>query len=185
MEEARSLRPGVLQLVDVLLRYFVPGVLVFAAAGFLAWTVFPAVLADGPDWNRALLAGLAALVMGYPCALGMATPLATIRGGGEAAELGILMRSGEAFQLMGEVRTVVLDQTGTITRGQPAVHSVVPTEGSSEGEVLAWAAAAEANSEHPLARAVEDAADHRGVDVPSTDEFASHTGKGVDAPHRR
>jgi len=181
INEARSLRPGALQLVDVVLRYFVPGVLVFAAAGFLAWTVIPGVLGDGANWNRALLAGLAALVMGYPCALGMATPLATIRGGGEAAERGILMRSGEAFQLMGEIKTIVLDKTGTITRGQPAVHSIVPTEGSSEGEVLAWAAAAEANSEHPLARAVEDAADHRGVDILSTDEFASHTGKGVDA----
>jgi heavy metal translocating P-type ATPase len=181
IEEARSLRPGVLQLVDVVLRYFVTGVLVFAAAGFLAWTVIPGVFGDGPNWNRALLAGLAALVMGYPCALGMATPLATIRGGGEAAERGILMRSGEAFQLMGEIKTIVLDKTGTITRGQPAVHSIVPAEGSSEGDVLAWAAAAEANSEHPLARAVEDAAHRRGVDIPSTDEFTSHTGRGVDA----
>jgi len=181
IEEARSLRPGVLQLVDVVLRYFVTGVLVAAAVGFLAWTVIPGLLGDGPDWNRAFLAGLAALVMGYPCALGMATPLATIRGGGEAAELGILMRSGEAFQLMGEIATIVLDKTGTITRGQPAVHSIVPAEGTSEDEVLAWAAAAEANSEHPLARAVEDTADHRGVDIPSTDEFASHTGHGVEA----
>lgn len=181
INEARSLRPGVLQLVDVVLRYFVTGVLVFAAAGFLAWTVIPGVLGDGPDWNRALLAGLAAMVMGYPCALGMATPLATIRGGGEAAERGILIRSGEAFQLMGEIKIIVLDKTGTITRGEPAVHSIVPTEGSSESEVLAWAAAAEANSEHPLARAVEDTAHHRGVEIRSTDEFASHTGKGVDA----
>jgi P-type E1-E2 ATPase len=179
INEARSLRPGVLQLVDVVLRYFVTGVLVFAAAGFLAWTVIPGVLGDGPNWNRALLAGLAALVMGYPCALGMATPLATIRGGGEAAERGILMRSGEAFQLMGEIKTIVLDKTGTITRGEPAVHSIVPTEGSSEDEVLAWAAAAEANSEHPLARAVEDAdAHHRRVDIPPPTSSPPTPGKG-------
>ncbi|MGH3452325.1 MAG: heavy metal translocating P-type ATPase [Haloechinothrix sp.] len=181
IEEARSLRPGVLQLVDVVLRYFVPGVLVFAAGGFVGWTVIPAVLGNGPDWNRALLAGLAALVMGYPCALGMATPLATIRGGGEAAEKGILMRSGEAFQLMGEITTIVFDKTGTLTQGEPSVHSVVPSPGSSEEEVLVWAAAAEANSEHPLARAVEDAAHNRGLDVPSTEEFTSHTGQGVEA----
>ncbi|MGH8925114.1 MAG: heavy metal translocating P-type ATPase [Acidimicrobiia bacterium] len=181
IEEARSLRPGVLQLVDVVLRYFVPGVLIFAAAGLLAWTVIPGILADGPNWNRALLAGLAALVMGYPCALGMATPLATIRGGGEAAERGILIRSGEAFQLMGEITTIVLDKTGTITRGQPSLHSIVPVEGSSEDELLAWAAAAEANSEHPLARAVEDAANHRGLDIPLTDGFTSHPGHGVEA----
>jgi heavy metal translocating P-type ATPase len=143
--------------------------------------VLPTVLGDGPDWNRAILAGLAALVMGYPCALGMATPLATIRGGGEAAERGILMRSGEAFQLMGEITTIILDKTGTITRGEPSVHSVVPVDGSTEEEVLAWAAAAEANSEHPLARAVEDAAHSRALDIPSTDEFTSNTGKGVAA----
>ena len=181
IEQARSLRPGVLQLVDVVLRYFVPGVLIFAAAGFLAWTVIPGVLGGGPDWNRALLAGLAALVMGYPCALGMATPLATIRGGGEAAGLGILMRSGEAFQLMHEITTIVFDKTGTITRGQPSVQSIVPNDGSNEDEVLAWAAAAEANSEHPLARAVEDATNHRGLDIPLTDRFNSHPGQGVEA----
>jgi len=181
IEEARSLRPGILQLVDVVLRYFVPGVVVVATAGFVGWSLGPAVFGDGPDWNRALLAGLAAFVMGYPCALGMATPLATIRGGGEAAQRRILMRSGEAFQLMGEITTIVLDKTGTITRGEPSVHSLVTVNGSSEDEVLSWAAAAEANSEHPLARAVEDAADRRGLHVPDSDEFTSHTGNGIEA----
>jgi len=181
IEEARSLRPGILQLVDVVLRYFVPGVLVFVAVGFLAWSVGPAIFGDGPDWTRALLAGLAALVMGYPCALGMATPLATIRGGGEAAQRGILMRSGEAFQLMGDITTMVLDKTGTITRGEPSVQSIIPVHGWSEDEVLAWAAAAESNSEHPLARAVEDTAHHRGIPVPQSEEFTSHTGNGVEA----
>jgi heavy metal translocating P-type ATPase len=181
IEEARSLRPGVLQLVDRVLRYYVPAVLAAAAGGFVGWTLIPGVAGGGPDWNRALLAGLAALVMGYPCALGMATPLATIRGGGEAAERGILMRSGEAFQLMGEIKTIVLDKTGTITHGQPSVRSIVPAPGWSEDEVLAWAAAAEANSEHPLARAVEDAAHRRRIDVPATDRFESQPGRGVEA----
>ncbi|HZD23216.1 MAG TPA: cation-translocating P-type ATPase, partial [Acidimicrobiia bacterium] len=184
IEEARTLRPGVLQLVDVVLRFFVPGVLAFAAAGFLTWTVLPAIFGDGPDWNRALLAGLAALVMGYPCALGMATPLATIRGGGEAAARGILMRSGEAFQLMGQVTTIVFDKTGTLTRGQPTIHSIIPAEGISEDQVLVSAAAAEANSEHPLARAVEDAAHNRTLRVPSTDWFTAHPGHGVEATAR-
>ncbi len=181
IEEARSLRPGVLQLVDVVLRYYVPFVLVFASAGFLGWAVLPAVFGSGPDWNRALLAGLAALVMGYPCALGMATPLATIRGGGEAAERGILMRSGEAFEVMGSISAVVLDKTGTITRGEPAVHVVAPFGTVGEEEVLRAAAAAEFNSEHPLARAVEDAAEERGISVPQADTFTSHTGHGVQA----
>ncbi|GMQ86541.1 MAG: heavy metal translocating P-type ATPase [Acidimicrobiia bacterium] len=181
IDEARSLRPGVLQLVDVVLRYYVRFVLTFAAAGLLIWTVLPTLLGDGPNWNRALLAGLAALVMGYPCALGMATPLATIRGGGEAADRGILMRSGEAFQIMGEISSIVLDKTGTITRGEPAVHALLPAVGFGEVELLGLATAVEANSEHPLARAIEDAADTRGIEIPDADEFMSHTGQGVQA----
>jgi heavy metal translocating P-type ATPase len=181
IDEARSLRPGILQLVDVVLRYFVPGVLVAASVGFLVWTVIPGVFGDGPLWNRALLAGLAALVMGYPCALGMATPLATIRGGGEAAGRGILMRSGEAFQVMSEIVVVVFDKTGTVTRGEPSVHAVVAASGHTDDEVLGMAAAVEASSEHPLARAIEDEAIRAGVTLPDVIEFSSHTGKGVEA----
>ncbi|MDK1039420.1 MAG: cation-translocating P-type ATPase [Actinomycetota bacterium] len=181
IDEARSLRPGVLQVVDVVLRYFAPTVLIFAATGFLIWTIVPTVLGDGPNWNRALLAGLAALVMGYPCALGMATPLATIRGGGEAAQRGILMRSGEAFQVMGDIAVIVFDKTGTITRGEPTVQNVIPTEGIAEGELLRVAASVEMNSEHPLARAIEDAAEARNLPLTDTDTFESHTGHGVEA----
>lgn len=181
IEEARSLRPGVLQLVDVVLRFYVPAVLIFAAAGFLGWSLLPTVLADGPDWNRALLAGLAALVMGYPGALGMATPLATIRGGGEAAQRGILMRSGEAFQVMGDISIIVFDKTGTITKGAPAVHTLIPVPGVSEDELARVAAGAEANSEHPPARAVENTAVDRGTRLPDVEEFESHTGHGVEA----
>ncbi|GMQ97811.1 MAG: heavy metal translocating P-type ATPase [Acidimicrobiia bacterium] len=181
IDEARSLRPGVLQVVDVVLRYFAPTVLGFAAFGFLFWTIVPALVGDGPDWNRAMLAGLAALVMGYPCALGMATPLATIRGGGEAAQRGILMRSGEAFQVMGDVAIVVFDKTGTITRGEPAVQIVIASGGFTENEVLSLAASIEMNSEHPLARAVEDAAESRDIVLTDVDDFESHTGNGVEA----
>ena len=181
IDEARSLRPGVLQVVDVVLRYFAPTVLGFAAAGFLIWTIVPTLVGDGPNWNRALLAGLAALVMGYPCALGMATPLATIRGGGEAAQRGILMRSGEAFQVMGDIAVIVFDKTGTITKGEPTVQSVIPAGGIAEDEVLRVAASVEMNSEHPLARAIEDAAQSRNLPLTDTDTFQSHTGHGVEA----
>jgi heavy metal translocating P-type ATPase len=180
IDEARSLRPGILQLVDVVLRYFVPGVLVAAAIGFLIWTVIPGLFGDGPLWNRALLAGLAALVMGYPCALGMATPLATIRGGGEAAGRGILMRSGEAFQVMSEIAVVVFDKTGTITRGEPSVQAVTAAPGYTDDELLGLAAAVEANSEHPLARAIEDEAVRAGVTLPTVVDFSSRTGRGVE-----
>lgn len=181
IDEARSLRPGVLQVVDVVLRYFAPTVLVFAAAGFLIWTIVPTLLGAGPNWNRALLAGLAALVMGYPCALGMATPLATIRGGGEAAQRGILMRSGEAFQVMGDIAVIVFDKTGTITRGEPTVQNVIPAGNTAEDDVLGVAASVEMNSEHPLARAIEDAAESRDLPLTDTDTFESHTGHGVEA----
>jgi Cu+-exporting ATPase len=181
IEEARALRPGILQMVDVVLRYFVPGVLVVAAVALTAWTVGPLLLGRPPDLFRAVFAALAVLVMGYPCALGMATPLAMIRGGGEAARQGILMRSGEAFQVMQELSAIVLDKTGTLTRGQPRVQEVVAIADTDEEQVLRFAAAAESASEHPLARAVEDAADDRDVDVPRAEEFSSHTGRGVQA----
>lgn len=180
IEEARALRPGVLQLMDVILKYFVRGVLGFAVFAFLLWTIGPAIWGEGPDWSRAVFATLAVLVLGYPCALGMATPLAMIRGGGMAAERGILMRSGEAFQIMGELRSVVLDKTGTITRGEPEVTSVVALSGT-EDDLLRLAAATEATSEHPLARAVEDAAEQRELDVPDATGFQAHPGRGVKA----
>lgn len=181
IDEARSLRPGVLQIVDVVLRYFAPTVLILAAAGFVIWTVAPALLGDGPNWNRAFLAGLATLVMGYPCALGMATPLATIRGGGEAAQRGILMRSGEAFQVMGDIAVIVFDKTGTITRSEPTVNTIVPADGVNEEDVLRMGASIEMNSEHPLARAVEGAAENQDLSLLETDAFESHTGYGVEA----
>jgi len=90
------------------------------------------------------------------------------------------MRSGEAFQIMGEISAVVLDKTGTITRGEPAVHALLPVAGAGEEDLLRLATAVEANSEHPLARAVEDAADGRGILFPDADEFISHTGYGVE-----
>jgi Cu+-exporting ATPase len=153
----------------------------FAALGFLTWVTVPLLVGDPTDFFRATLSALAVLVMGYPCALGMATPLAMIRGGGMAARRGILMRSGEAFQVMRELTHVVLDKTGTITRGEPTVQAIVPVLPGREREVLRLAAAAEAASEHPLARAVEQAAEAGGIDVPSGEDFRAHPGRGVQA----
>ncbi|MDP8932444.1 MAG: heavy metal translocating P-type ATPase, partial [Actinomycetota bacterium] len=181
IEEARALRPGVLQLVDVVLKYYVPGVLIFAAAGFVGWTLGPLLFGGGPNFFRATFAALAVLVLGYPCALGMATPLAMIRGGGEAARQGILMRSGEAFQIMGELRSMVLDKTGTITRGEPSLQEIVAPDDRSDDQVLQTAASAESASEHPLARAIEQGARERDLEVTLADDFRSHTGKGVEA----
>ncbi len=144
VEEARALKPGLLQLVDRILQVYVPTVLAIAGLAFLFWSFGLWLLFGQAQWARALFAALAVGVMGHPCALGMATLLAMIRGGGMAAERGILMRSGEAFQVFGELSFMVLDKAGTITEGKPEVVDVV-APGDAD-ELLRVAAAAEASS---------------------------------------
>ncbi len=117
--------------------------------------------------------------MGYPCAVGIAAPLSIVRGAGEAADHGIIMRTGEAFQAFRLVTHIVLDKTGTLTVGRPTVREIEAIGGSSE--ILALAAAAEASSEHPLGRAVLDEALDRGLLIPEVTDFESVTGKGVSA----
>ncbi|MFC4986801.1 heavy metal translocating P-type ATPase [Saliphagus infecundisoli] len=180
IEEARAMKPGIIQLADRVLRYFVPTVLTIAALAFLFWLVTPFTWDASPNVQRGAFAALAVLVLGYPCALGMATPLALIRGGGKAANHGILMRSGDAFQIFPDVDRMVLDKTGTITVGEPAVSEVVGLDGA-ESEVLATAAGAEAFSEHPLAGAILECADERGVEYADPETFDSVTGKGIRA----
>jgi len=181
VEEARALKPGILILVDRVLQVYVPAVLGAASLAVLIWTLGALITTGSPDWTRAIFAALAVLVMGYPCALGMATPLAMIRGGGMAAERGILMRSAEAFQVLRDVRKVVLDKTGTITRGRPAVADVVPLTGYGKDQVLRLAAAAEASSEHPLARAVVEFVEAQHVPLPPALDFQAVPGKGITA----
>ncbi|MBI4608788.1 MAG: heavy metal translocating P-type ATPase, partial [Candidatus Rokubacteria bacterium] len=133
------------------------------------------------DWDRAGFAALAVLVMGYPCALGMATPLAMIRGGGEAARQGILMRSAASFQAFKDVSVVVLDKTGTITHGEPRVVEVLPAGGWEADRLLALAASAEQVSEHPLGQAVVKAAKAKGLRLDRAETFEAVPGKGVKA----
>jgi heavy metal translocating P-type ATPase len=179
VEEARALKPGIIALVDRILKFYVPAVLAAAAVAVLVWTAGAWTWSGHLDWALAVFAALAVLVMGYPCALGMATPLAMMRGGAIAAELGILMRSGEPFQIFGQITHVALDKTGTLTAGKPMVVAVVPAKGVIEEQLLAAAAAVEAASEHPLARAVTEAADRAGLDYPDADEFDAVPGLGV------
>jgi heavy metal translocating P-type ATPase len=178
--EARASKPAILRLVDRILLGYVPAVLAAAAAGALTWTLGAWALGSGPDWSRAALAALGALVMGYPCALGMATPLAMVRAGGVAAARGILMRSGEAFQLLRLVRVAVFDKTGTLTEGRPAVVGVWAASGD-EGAVLALVGSAERASEHPLARAVVAEAARREIELAEPEDFLALPGRGVQA----
>jgi len=181
IREARALKPGILLLLDRILKYFVPGVLTVAVVTFVFWSLGARLVWGAPEWERAVLAALAVLVMGYPCALGMATPLAMIRGGGEAARQGILMRSAASFQAFKDVSVVVLDKTGTITHGAPRVVDVQAVPGWDAGQVLALAGAAEQVSEHPLARAVVEAAAARGLRLEPAEGFQTVAGRGVRA----
>jgi len=179
--EARALKPNVLRLVDRILLVFVPAVFGAAALGFLLWSVGPWIWAGQPDVARAAFAALSVLVMGYPCALGMATPLAIIRGSSEAAERGFLMRSGEAFHVFKSVKKIVLDKTGTLTHGEPAVAEIISLNRYGEHEALRLAAAAEGGSEHPLAKAVVSAAEERELGVTQARDFRAAPGMGVTA----
>ena len=125
------------------------------------------------------MTSLGVLVMGYPCAMGIAAPLAIVRGSGEAADRGIIMRTGEAFQTLRRVSHVLLDKTGTLTVGQPGVRRLAALR--SESELLEVAAAAEAASEHPLGRAIVEAALERDLLPPSAEEFEAISGEGVTA----
>jgi len=179
VEDARALKPGILHLVDRVLRVYTPTVLMIAALAVIGWLVGSWLAGGHPDIERAVFAGLSVLVMGYPCAVGISAPLSIVRGAGQAAERGILMRTGEAFQGFRLVKQMVLDKTGTLTEGRPLVREIEAIRRGGEHELLALAAAAEASSEHPLAQAVVEAAFERGVTPPDVDSFEALPGKGV------
>jgi len=178
VEDARALKPGLLHLVDRVLRIYTPSVLMIAALAVVGWLLGSWLAAGQLDVERAVFAGLSVLVMGYPCAVGISAPLSIVRGAGQAAENGILMRTGEAFQGFRLVGKIVLDKTGTLTEGRPVVREI-ESAGTNAQELLAIAAAAEASSEHPLAQAVLTAAFERGVTPPEVDSFEALPGKGV------
>ncbi|MGH2703534.1 MAG: heavy metal translocating P-type ATPase [Actinomycetota bacterium] len=177
IEDARALKPGILHLVDSVLRVYAPAVLAISALALAGWLFGTAALTGYPDVQRAAFAALSVLVMGYPCAVGIAAPLSIVRGAGEAADRGIIMRTGEAFQTFRLATRVVFDKTGTLTEGRPTVGEVEAV--GDRDELLALAAAAEASSEHPLGRAIVEAVVERGLDIPAVDDFESVTGRGV------
>src|SRR5262249_8317256 len=180
VEDARALKPGLLHLVDRVVPVYAPLVLLAAAGAALLWLLAPLVVGTSPDVQRAMFAGLSVLVMGYPCAVGISAPLSIVRGAGEAAERGVLMRTGEAFQALRRVQRVVFDKTGTLTEGHPALREIVPLA-VTEQELLAFAAAAEAGSEHPIARTIVEEAFSRAVVSPEAQEVEAVPGHGVKA----
>jgi heavy metal translocating P-type ATPase len=179
VEDARALKPRILDLVARVLKVYVPSVLWLAALAAVFWVVVPALWGDGPELDRAVFATLSVLIMAYPCAVGMAAPLALVRGSGDAAERGIVLRTGEAFQTFGSVTRIVFDKTGTLTEGAFTVREVEAT--GDRDRLLALAAAAEASSEHPVGAAIVAAARERGLALGAAQEFEAISGHGVRA----
>jgi Cu+-exporting ATPase len=177
VEEAQGSKAPMQRLADTISGYFVPAVLVLAALTFVGWLAF----GPEPTLTLALTAMVAVLVIACPCALGLAAPTAIMVGTGKAAEHGILVRGGEALEQARRIDTIVLDKTGTLTRGRPAVTGVVPANGLPEQDLLRLAAAVEVGSEHPLGEAIVARARELGLDLPKAEAFASITGKGVRA----
>lgn len=173
VEEAQGTKPPVQRIADTAVAYFIPTVLSIAAAAFLFW-----YLVAGATLLFALSTLISVLVVACPCALGLATPTAITVGVGRGAELGILIKSGEALEAAERLDTVAFDKTGTLTEGRPRVTDIVGLALTGE-ESLALAAGAEQNSNHPVARAIVARAQEQGISIPATDAFETVRGKGV------
>jgi P-type Cu+ transporter len=174
MRDAQASRAPIQHLADRISSVFVPVVISISILTFLAW--FVAV--DAP-LVRAFAAAVAVLIIACPCAMGLAVPTAVMVASGKGAELGILIKGGEALERTRDLDTVVLDKTGTVTEGKPRVTDVVAMNGMTRNEVLALAATLERMSEHPLAGAVVDAANEEGIVLGDAEDFQSVTGRGI------
>jgi len=174
VKQAQGSRAPVARLADVVSGYFTAGVLLAAVLTFVAWLFFAPLAA-------AMVNAVAVLIVACPCALGLATPTAIMVGTGRGAERGILIKGGEALEMACRIDTIVLDKTGTITRGKPRVTGVFPAPGRTESELLRLAASAERYSEHPLGKAIVEAAAERGLALEEATEFTALAGHGVRA----
>jgi Cu+-exporting ATPase len=177
VQQAQNSKPPIGRLVDVISSYFVPTVMILGILTFLAWFNF----GPPPVLNHAVVTMVAVLVIACPCALGLATPISLMVGVGKAAENGVLVRNGEALELASRLKTIVLDKTGTITKGKPELTDVLPLAGYSEEELLRLAAIADRRSEHPLAEAIVKGARERGIEVGEPEDFDAIPGHGVEA----
>ena len=177
VQDAQATRLPIQRVVDRVSGVFVPAVLLLAIGGFVLWfDVGPA-----PSLAYAVIVAVTVLIIACPCALGLATPTSLTVGMGKGAEQGVLFRGGDALQSLRALDTIVLDKTGTITWGRPALTDVVPVEGFEPDEVLSIAAAVEQTSEHPLAQAIVTAASDRGFDLDKPHTFQAVPGHGIEA----
>jgi Cu+-exporting ATPase len=177
VEQAQGSKAPIQRLADRISAIFVPVVILIATMTFFVWLW----LGPEPAFTHALLNFVAVLIIACPCAMGLATPTSIMVGTGKGAQRGILVKGGEALEEAHKLTTVVLDKTGTLTRGEPRLTDVIPLDGLSGDELLVVAAAAERRSEHPLGEAIVAGAMDRGLDVPEPETFDAPTGHGVRA----
>jgi P-type Cu+ transporter len=177
VEQAQGAKLPIQTLVDRITAWFVPAVIVLAALTFAVWFFY----GPSPALTHAVVNAVAVLIIACPCAMGLAVPTSIVVGGGRAAEFGVLFRKGEALQELRNVEIVVLDKTGTVTKGRPELTDLVAAEGFDEKEVLGLVAAVEAQSEHPIADAIVKVAETGGIVLPKVQKFESVTGYGIQA----
>lgn len=177
MRDAQGSRAPIQALADRISAVFVPVVVAIALVTFGVWALF----APDAGFVKGFAAAVTVLIIACPCAMGLAVPTAVMVATGKGAELGVLIKGGEALQRAGDVRTILLDKTGTVTEGRPTITDVIVRPGVTEGELLAQVASLEALSEHPLADAIVQAAKSRGLTLAQVEGFSSVTGKGVTA----
>ncbi|MCG7392942.1 heavy metal translocating P-type ATPase [Microvirga sp. ACRRW] len=173
--EAQRSRAPIQRLADQVSGYFVPAVIGVAVLAFIAWAIW----GPEPQFSYGLVAAVAVLIIACPCALGLATPMSIMVGVGRGAGAGVLIKNAEALEHMEKVDTLVVDKTGTLTEGKPAVTAIVPAEGFAETEILRLSASVERASEHPLAVAIVAAAEKEGIATAPVADFDSPTGKGA------
>jgi Cu+-exporting ATPase len=173
--EAQRSRAPIQKLADVVAGYFVPGVILIAIITFIVW----ALIGPEPRMAYAMINAVAVLIIACPCALGLATPMSIMVATGKGAQVGVLFRNAEAIEVLREIDTLVVDKTGTLTEGKPKLVTIGPIAGSSEQELLRFAASLERASEHPLAAAILAGAAERRIELAKTESFESITGKGV------
>jgi len=177
VEQAQGSKLPIQALVDRVTMWFVPVIMGLAALTFLIWLF----IGPEPALTFGLVNAVAVLIIACPCAMGLATPTSIMVGTGRGAELGVLFRNGEALQLLKETKVVAVDKTGTLTVGKPALTDLILAEGFSRADVLSKVAAVEAKSEHPIARAIVEAAEAEKLTLPVVADFESVTGYGVRA----
>src|SRR6516165_5283104 len=173
--EAQRSRAPIQRLVDMISAWFVPAVIVTAAVAFIVWSIW----GPPPAMGFALVNAVAVLIIACPCALGLATPMSIMVGTGLGARTGVLVKNAEALELMEKVDTLVVDKTGTLTLGKPRLVGVTAMGVVGESELLRLVASLERGSEHPLAAAIVEGAQQRGIALGPVEDFASQTGKGV------